>query len=261
MAQRNRRPACRPTTAPASTVRRPQCRRHVPRTRSRCATATAGEQRRSRPGVKDPSTVPTAVSAGRRVRSTPADSRQRTAGRSPRHRCPDPGRCACRFRRSVSTPDCLISDCRTTERWRCRRTARRSVGSPAGRRPGALGPAVIVGHVDWAGELGLFYYLKDLTSAGRHHRDPRGRHPGAIPGDIERGVPEGRIPDRRRLRQHRPRRSPVDHLRRRVRPAGPQLHGQHHRLRRPVSTLADGPARSTVIQPAQPAAVSAAETL
>ena len=31
--------------------------------------------------------------------------------------------------------------------------------------PGAMGPAVIVGHVDWAGELGLFYYLKDLTSA------------------------------------------------------------------------------------------------
>jgi hypothetical protein len=34
-----------------------------------------------------------------------------------------------------------------------------------GPSPGALGPAVIVGHVDWAGELGLFYYLKDLTSA------------------------------------------------------------------------------------------------
>jgi len=29
--------------------------------------------------------------------------------------------------------------------------------------PGAMGPAVIVGHVDWAGELGLFYYLKDLA--------------------------------------------------------------------------------------------------
>ena len=26
-----------------------------------------------------------------------------------------------------------------------------------GPSPGALGPAVIVGHVDWAGELGLFY--------------------------------------------------------------------------------------------------------
>lgn len=28
--------------------------------------------------------------------------------------------------------------------------------------PGELGPAIIVAHVDWAGELGVFYYLRDL---------------------------------------------------------------------------------------------------
>jgi hypothetical protein len=32
-----------------------------------------------------------------------------------------------------------------------------------GPSPGALGPAVIVGHVDWAGELGAFDYLNDLN--------------------------------------------------------------------------------------------------
>lgn len=31
-----------------------------------------------------------------------------------------------------------------------------------GPTPGELGPAVIVGHVDWAGEPGIFYDLRDL---------------------------------------------------------------------------------------------------
>lgn len=28
--------------------------------------------------------------------------------------------------------------------------------------PGELGPAIIVGHVDWAGDLGVFYNLRNL---------------------------------------------------------------------------------------------------
>ena len=40
-------------------------------------------------------------------------------------------------------------------------------GFPAGwytgaPRPGAIGPAVIAGHVDWAGEAGVFWALRDL---------------------------------------------------------------------------------------------------
>lgn len=30
--------------------------------------------------------------------------------------------------------------------------------------PGELGPAIIVAHVDWGGELGVFYYLRDLRA-------------------------------------------------------------------------------------------------
>ena len=33
--------------------------------------------------------------------------------------------------------------------------------------PGEIGPAIIVGHVDWDGKLGVFYYLKELKKGDR----------------------------------------------------------------------------------------------
>lgn len=35
--------------------------------------------------------------------------------------------------------------------------------------PGQMGPAVVVGHVDWNGKLGVFYHLKDLKKGAQIH--------------------------------------------------------------------------------------------
>ena len=35
--------------------------------------------------------------------------------------------------------------------------------------PGQEGPAIVVGHVDWNGKLGVFYYLKDLKNGDQVH--------------------------------------------------------------------------------------------
>jgi sortase (surface protein transpeptidase) len=48
------------------------------------------------------------------------------------------------------------------ERWRCQKTLPARAGFSEGPTPGALGPAVIAGHVTWNGAPAIFHRLSTM---------------------------------------------------------------------------------------------------
>ncbi len=107
-----------------------------------------------------------------------ADGPRPTSGTGPRVRCcRSRTRWPCRSRGSGSDPRWSTSGWTRTGRWRCRATPPSPAGSPAGAAPGALGPAVIAGHVTWNGAPG------GVPPPGRPAaRTTRSRSPGATAG-------------------------------------------------------------------------------
>lgn len=110
-------------------------------------------------------------------------------------------------------------------------------GSPAGwytgaPTPGELGPAVLVGHVDWEGRPGVFSRLKQLAPGDEVSVTRQDDSTAVFRVTRVQQVAKG-VPDRRGVRGPRPRRAAPDHLWRLVRPAGPALRRQRGRLRRP----------------------------
>ena len=116
-------------------------------------------------------------------------------------------------------------------------------GSPT---PGEHGPAVIAAHVDWNHAPGVFFHLRDLEPGAEVAVD---RADGTTARfevlEVEQ-YPEGRVPDRARLRRHRPRRPAADHVRGLVRPGRPQLPRQRGGVRGP--RRADPPGISGLIE-------------
>ena len=79
--------------------------------------------------------------------------------------------------------------------------------------PGEHGPAVIAAHVDWNHAPGVFFRPARPRPGRRGGGRPGRRHHRAVRRARGGAVPEGRVPDRARLRRHRPRRPAPDHLR------------------------------------------------
>ena len=87
-----------------------------------------------------------------------------------------------------------------------------------GPTPGSLGPAVIVGHVDWRSQTGVFYRLASLA-VGDEIRVARADGTVAVFRTVAvLQFPKEAFPTALCVRQHRPRRSTPDHVRRGAEP-------------------------------------------
>ena len=100
-----------------------------------------------------------------------------------------------------------------------------------GPTPGALGPAVIAGHVTWNQMPAVFFRLAELR-LGDLVRVVPGRWAGrGLRGHAHRPVREVEISDVTGFRGHRPRGSEAHHVRRRVRRCRAPVQRQRRRLR------------------------------
>jgi Sortase domain len=118
-------------------------------------------------------------------------------------------------------------------------------GFPAGwytgaPTPGEVGPAIIAAHIDWNGPA-VSYDLHRLKPGDQIVVTPRtaARRSSASPGLRSS---EESVPNQPGLRQHRPSRTAVDHLRRHIQPPVRPLRRQHRGLRRSGHALGLGKA-------------------
>jgi hypothetical protein len=109
-----------------------------------------------------------------------------------------------------------------------------------GPRPGAPGPAVLIGHVDSRTSPAVFYRLGQLRPGDEilvGHRD--GSTTRFIVGRLERH-PKTALPTKPHLAHDVQAPAPSDHLRRQLQPRHRPLPRQPHRLRRPARLLTAG---------------------
>jgi len=110
-------------------------------------------------------------------------------------------RCGSPFRRSGSRLPCRASGSNLTVPWRCRATSTWPGGSPEGGT-GAAGAGGVAGHVDSRTGPTVFYRLREPRAGGPHRGHTGRRGPAAVRGRLEPELPQGRVPDRRRVRPH-----------------------------------------------------------
>ena len=71
-----------------------------------------------------------------------------------------------------------------------------------GPKPGAIGSAIIVGHIDSVTGPGVFYRLSELRPGDKVLRQAGRRDAGRVPRNLGPDLPQGPIPDRGRVRSH-----------------------------------------------------------